>query len=213
MELYNNKYTNYIIISGAVLLIYISINIWYTYSDIIYVVSDIDKNTYMIRSGNNKSQEFFKNSANTLATINMKVQALIKHLKQKYATDLSKIYFIDKLNENYHPYILSEAHIDPRYTTYTIDKQDMRVCLRTRDKNENIYDINLLTYVILHELAHLCNYSQDGTPLIGHNDTFRRIFALLVKESMSIGVYKYDNYSKNPVEYCGLLLNSNILSV
>jgi hypothetical protein len=205
-----NNYKNYIIISGAILLVYISISIYYTYSDVTYIVSDIDNKIYMVRSGRNKSQVFLKQSADTLATINSRIETLIRHLQNNYSTDNSKNYFIAKLRENYHPYVLSEAHIDPNYTTYTIDKQDMRVCLRTRDKNERIYDINLLMYVCLHEISHMANYSPDGTPIIGHNITFKTIFAFLVNEAISIGIYKYENYAQNPKEYCNILLSSSI---
>jgi hypothetical protein len=39
----------------------------------------------------------------------------------------------------------------------------MRICLRNRDTQEKIYDINLLMYVVLsRELAHVCNYTQAG---------------------------------------------------
>ena len=165
----------------------------------------------MIRRGHNKSPEFLRNSANTLAKVNMKVEKLIDHLEKKYSSDTSKNYFIAKLKRNYNPYMISEAEVDPRYTTYTVDKQDMHICLRTRDKAENIYDINTLMYVVLHELSHLCNYTPDGYPIQGHGDEFKRIFKFLVQESIQIGIYNYTDYSKFPVNYCGIILSTQIL--
>ena len=197
-------------ILGTTLLIYFLFNLIYN-TEIKYVKSDIDGETYLIRRGNNKSTQFLKDSANTLALINQSVTKLIAHLNKNYSNDSEKIHFIKKLNENYKPYILSEAAIDDRYTTYTVNKQDMHVCLRTRDKNEHIYDINILMYVVLHELAHLCNYSKDGYPIIGHGKEFRFIFRFLVEEAIKIGVYKYEDYSNNPKEYCGIMITTSII--
>lgn len=204
-------------IGGIVLILVICIIfyfIWhmiYFYSENIYIKSTLDNKMYMIRKGNNKSTEFLQKSADTLAQINFNIIKLINHLMTKYKDDKLKNYFIIKLKDNYNPYIISEAAIDPRYTTYTVDKQDIHICLRTRDKNENLYDINILMYVLLHELSHLCNYNQYNDAIIGHGTEFLNIFSLLTQESIDIGVYRYENYKINPQEYCGLIINSNIL--
>lgn len=180
------------------------------YSDIVYATSDIDNNTYTIRRGN-KSETFLKDSANSLAEINIRIEELINSLEYKYSNDSTKNYFIKKLRENYNAGMISEAEIDPRYTTYTIDKSEMHICLRTRDEHEKIYDIDLLMYVVLHELAHLCNYNESGDPINGHGIEFKRIFRFLVKEAINLNIYKYTDYSKTPTEYCNIQLNTHIL--
>jgi hypothetical protein len=164
----------------------------------------------MIRRGA-KPQGFLKESANALADINGRVMKLIEHLEKKYSKDPSKNYWIFMLKKNYNPSILSEAAVDNRYTTFTVDKSDMHVCLRTRDQNEKMYEINLLMYVILHELAHLCNFDRRGYPIHGHGEEFKEIFKLLVVEAVKIGVYRYTDYSKQPQEYCNIVINSTIL--
>jgi len=196
---------------GIILLLFFVYNMIYTYSEIQYVKSDIDDKIYMIRRGNNKSQQFLKESANTLAIINKNIVALIEHLDMNYNHHTNKSYFIKKLKDNYKPYIMSEAAVDPRYTTYTIDKKDMHICLRTRDNHEQIYDLNLLMYVILHELAHLCNYDQYGNPILGHGKEFKYIFRFLVEESMKINIYTHTNYAMAPKEYCGIMITSSII--
>lgn len=183
----------------------------YSYSENRYIKSDIDGKIYLIRRGTNKSDVFLKNSANTLALINANTMKLILHLESKYSEDDTKNYFIRKLKNNYTPYIISEAAIDPRYTTYTVDKKDMHICLRTRDKEERIYDINILMYVILHELSHLCNYNKQGNPIQGHGMEFKEIFKFLVEESIKVDIYKYSNYSIEPKEYCGIMISSSII--
>jgi predicted SprT family Zn-dependent metalloprotease len=87
----------------------------------------------------------------------------------------------------------------------------MRICLRTRDAHEKIYDIDLLMYVVLHELAHVCNYTRYGIPIQGHGNEFKNIFKFLVEEAVSAGLYVYTDYSKSPVNYCNMILSSSIL--
>lgn len=194
-----------------ILVLYFTINMVTTYSETLYVQSDIDNKKYIIRRGHTKTDVYLKQSANALAEINTRITKLIDHLTTKYEKDPRRNYFIKKLRENYNSYILSEAAIDERYTTYTVDKQDVHVCLRTRDQAENIYDTNLLMYVILHELAHLCNYDDAGNPIQGHGVEFKNIFKLLVIEAIRLNLYKYIDYSETPQEYCGIMISTTIL--
>lgn len=200
-----------VIMLGMILVIYFLYHMIYTYSEIKYVKSDVDGNVYLIRRGNNKSEKFLKDSANTLALINKNVIGLVDYLFKNFNNRDDKFYFIKKLKENYKQYIISEAAVDPRYTTYTIDKRDMHICLRTRDTNEKVYDMNILMYVVLHELAHLCNYNKNGEAILGHGSEFRDIFKFLVEESIKIGIYNHVNYSAEPREYCGIMITTSII--
>lgn len=76
--------------------------------------------------------------------------------------------------------------------SFTINKKEIFLCLK--DKNGTYYDNNMLTYVLLHELAHvLCDE-------IGHTDKFRQIFRNLLKRAENGGIY---NSSKPPLDnYC-----------
>lgn len=176
-----------------------------TFDENKYQISDVDNKSYLIRRGHNKSPKFLKDSANKLAEINIRVQKLIDYLQQQN-TSYSKY-----LAENYNYTKISEAAYDTRYTTYTVNKDQMHICLRTRDQKENMYDTNILMYVILHELAHMCNYDINSEPIIGHGPEFRKIFKELVNTSIYLKIYDYQDYTKNPVDYCGLKINSQIL--
>lgn len=199
-----------LIILAVLLVFYFTYSVINTYSEVTYVEADSDKTKYMIRRGA-KPEGYLKESANTLAEINKRVLKLIDHLQTKYAKDPSKNYWIRMLKKNYSPYTLSEAAVDNRYTTFTVDKSDLHVCLRTRDQNEKMYEINILMYVILHELAHLCNFDPNGYPINGHGDEFKNVFKVLVVEAIKIGIYNYTDYSKQPQEYCGIKITSTIL--
>lgn len=180
-------------------------------SDSTYVISKLDNQKYLLRSGKHKSSRHKDASVDALAEINIRITKLIEHLKRNYLGDVNKAYFIKKLDENYNNSVISEAAIDNRYTTYTVDKQNIHICLRTRDDQENLYDMDILMYIVLHELAHLCNYNRKGVPVIGHGVEFREIFKFLTKEAIKVGVYTYVDFESNPREYCGIIVNSNIL--
>ena len=62
-----------------------------------------------------------------------------------------------------------------------------------------------MMYVALHELAHV------GCHEIGHTELFKDIFAFYTREAIKLGIYKYEDYDSNPVEYCGMVLSSSII--
>jgi predicted metal-dependent hydrolase len=193
-----------------ILIIYFIYKVFFIFNENKSIRSQTDNNLYIIRRGNNKSNEYLQHSANILGIINLRILKLIQHLNN--IKTINNTYWIDKLSSRYKYSILSEAAIDERYTTFTINKNDMHICLRTRDDKESVYDINILMYVIIHELAHLCNFDKYGNPIQGHGIEFKRIFKFLIEESINIGIYDYQNYNDKPVEYCGIIINTNILS-
>ena len=72
--------------------------------------------------------------------------------------------------------------------------------------NDNVLiDINTLTFVALHELAHLMTQS------FGHKTEFWKNFKFLLKEAKEIGIYQPDDYKKSPKEYCGMKITDNPL--
>ena len=76
----------------------------------------------------------------------------------------------------------------------------MAFCLDTEKQNGQLIDINTLTFVALHELAHV------ATKSIGHTDEFWANFKFLLQQAQQIGVYKPIDYSKKPKRYCGMTI-------
>lgn len=77
--------------------------------------------------------------------------------------------------------------------SYTINKKKIHLCLK--DEYGDYYDLNMLLYVAIHELAHvLCDE-------IGHTPKFHRIFQEKLKEAEEMGIYD----SSKPIvsNYCG----------
>lgn len=103
---------------------------------------------------------------------------------------------------------IKENTKDSDLTSYSVNKgEELVFCLKSKKSKKN-HDINLLMYVAIHELAHL------GCPEIGHTPLFNKIFNFFLTEAtkMSPPIYKYQDYSRNPIEYCGMVLTTNILN-
>lgn len=65
--------------------------------------------------------------------------------------------------------------------SYTINKEKVFLCLR--DRNGKYYDDNMLTYVLLHELAHMkCDE-------VGHTKKFYQIFDDLLQKATDMKLY------------------------
>lgn len=164
------------------------------------VVSSIDKEPYIV-------EEEFANSeraANVLARINRMNVKLIKHLKAN-CMDGPYAENIELLRQNYNPTVLGE-HIphNLKYTSYTTDKgKKMRFCLRPPQNRNGLYDWNTLAFVDIHELAHV------ATKSTGHQHDFWEVFRFLLVEANRIGEIKLIDYKKQPVPYCGIMIESN----
>jgi hypothetical protein len=101
---------------------------------------------------------------------------------------------------------------DPRddVTSYTVDKARVALCLRERDPRgigdprvQDLHDLNTLTFVALHELAHV------GTVSHGHTPEFWRNFATLRAGAARAGAYAPHDFAASPRRYCGMTLDSN----
>lgn len=64
-------------------------------------------------------------------------------------------------------------------------------------------DLNTLTFVALHELAHIMTKS------IGHKQEFWENFKFLLTNANDAGIYNPQDYKSNPTEYCGEEINDN----
>lgn len=99
-----------------------------------------------------------------------------------------------------------EAAHNTDYTSYSVNKgEELVFCLRCKKSNA-LHDINLLTYVAVHEMAH------TACPETGHTPLFNKIFKFMLEQAVNIHLYIYEDYSEYPVEYCGMRLYTNILN-
>lgn len=167
------------------------------YTEVQYITSNVDGNEYLVKVGGN-SQEV----ADKLAKMNEKFLKLIEIMKDEYPDD-ERVKFLEK---NYSDAILSESTKDEKYTSYSVNKEQILFCLTARNSDGNLIDDNTLSYVGFHELAHL------ATDEIGHTDTYWDNFKWLLGIARDNGLYIYEDYNMYPKPYCGITISSNILS-
>ena len=87
---------------------------------------------------------------------------------------------IEYLKSNYNENALSESSPNNKYTSYSINKGEKIVfCLRSKNKTNNIVDLNTLMYLSIQELGHLMTRS------IGHPPEFWTNMRSLLKEAIS----------------------------
>lgn len=184
---------------GTVLMAFTAFYVKNRNSEVETVLSKYDNREYIVRSLPNKAQ-----AANLLGKMNKRLQILVDHMQNSDSKASEED--VNRLVKNYNPDSISEGTEKSNYTSYSVNKGEKIVfCLRSREHNENLIDINTLMYVAIHELGHLM------TKQIGHPPEFWRNFKILLKEAVQIGIYEKIDYSKEPVKYCGMKIKSNIL--
>ena len=82
-------------------------------------------------------------------------------------------------------------------STFTLSKTNIYLCTKTKD-------INTLTYVGIHELAHI------KTHTYGHDKDFIKNFRELLNKANQMGLWQPVNYSENPQKYCGIMVKDNV---
>lgn len=169
--------------------------------EVVYIKSNIDNNRYLVRNLKDKDK-----SADTLATIAQKMTKLVNHFKENKSKYPKYQKCIDLITRRFNPRNITEGGLNHDYTTYTINKgEEISFCLRTRDESNNLHNVNLITFVALHELAHIASVQNDP----GHKtDEFKENFKFIVKTAVEIGVWNYTDYTSEPVMYCGTMVNT-----
>ena len=170
------------------------------------VKSNLDNNYYSVRNRSNKQTK-----ADLLALIRLKLETIVKNLAySEYSSNPAVSRLIANWNRGVTVKEIGNLETD---AAYVINKQYMSFCLPD-DITKSLDKINLMTYVGIHELAHIMSIET------GHGDEFVKNFEFLLNYSKTL---KYiDPVSRNelPVyiqldklntdnNYCGVpLINS-----
>jgi hypothetical protein len=181
----------------------------------VYCKSTIDGRYYMVRDLANK-----QDAADLLSRIYKNMfffsKKLLDNINRPHIYPY-KIYII-QLNNNIKNIVLRESSPHQETTSYTVNKgEKMVLCLRTGETNilykeniknifnTNLHNINLIMYVVLHEMAHI------ACPEYDHTELFKKIFNFLCKQAIDMGLYSKINFESNPEEYCGIVINDSII--
>ena len=183
---------NETIISSIILIIISIIIIKYIYKPGEYIKSTIDNKEYFVEDNEDKQL-----SADTLAQIRRNINLLVKQIKNNPKKEYEE--YIKDLDKKIKNIDISENTTNFN-TSYSINKKELVFCLKSKI-NHKIHNLNLLMYVVIHEVAHLMN------PEYGHGELFKEIFNYLLNNAQSIGIYTPINFNLNPQEYCGMNIN------
>jgi len=159
------------------------------------IISDIDGNKYCVRERIELEQV-----ADLLAKVTEKLKALVKHMDKTFP----KRDNVRRLVNNFNPKRIQETLPTSVHTAYSENKgEKMAFCVTKKKNGTEIIDENTLTFVAIHELAHV------GTKSIGHKDEFWNNFKFLLENAKKIGIYTPKDYKKTPQDYCGMKITDN----
>jgi predicted metal-dependent hydrolase len=185
------------IVSLILLIIFLTIY-WINRKNGLYIKSNIDEHYYYVSDLPNK-QEIADLLAKTKLNIKKLLNYLNAHQNPKYKD------YVDRLNDKINSVSIIENTSKNLYTSYSVNKgEELVICVRSRKTGE-LHNINLIMYVVLHEIAHIM------CPEYGHGELFQKIFKYITKSATECGLYHPIDFKNNPTEYCGLTINSNII--
>jgi len=160
------------------------------------IISGVDGNKYCVRDRNK-----VKPAANLLATVTTKCKDLVDYVNEKYPNNPK----VQRLVKGFNPKKISETLPNSELTAYSENKgEKLAFCLnKKKEDNNNLIDINTLTFVAIHELSHIMTVS------IGHKQEFWQNFKFLLENAKTAGIYDPVDYKKKPEEYCGMTISDN----
>lgn len=162
------------------------------------VTSTIDGRAYKVRDMADKQQ-----AADLLAKVRLRLTTLCDHLEKKYP-DKPQVKQIVR-NFRSDPNRFLESTPDAEHTSYSVNKgEEVHLCLRQREgSNESLVNENVMMFVSLHELSHICTKS------VGHTPEFWNNFGWLLKEAEALNLYQYQDFQSQPVSYCGMSITDS----
>ena len=160
-----------------------------------YIKTDVDKETSTNNINGNKSKDLIEGQEGGSS----ERQSLENDMKMKLKED------IERLVSNFNPDVFSETTPDSKYTSYSVNKgQSVHFCMRGKT-DDTLVKENIMSFVAIHELAHLMTKS------IGHDPVFWNNMRLLLKVAVDNGLYKNVDFNKKPEPYCGIKISDTPL--
>jgi len=159
------------------------------------VVSTVDGEKYCVRE-----REHLAESADLLATVAGKCKSLVAFMKKKYPNRDD----VGRLHSGFSTTKITETLPTSTLTAYSENKgQKIAFCLNKKKGGTEMIDMNTLTFVAIHELAHIMTLS------IGHKQEFWENFKFLLEGATEHGIYTPEDYKEKPKEYCSMMIKDN----
>lgn len=186
----------------SIIVIFIYIFLFYNKKNVVLITGQDNFTKYLVYDDEKK-----KDSALLLEKVTENMFKLKNYLYSNKDNFPEFKDYIKQLHRNLNKDRTLIYENDPKseLTSFSVNKgEEIAFCLKSK-KTGDIHNTNLIMYVAIHEMAHI------ACPEIGHGELFKKIFKFLTEQAIEINIYSYDDYDSKPVEYCGMILSSNIL--
>jgi hypothetical protein len=211
-DVQNIVYRTAVVVLLLMILYQCADNGYFEYFYTVDVKSKVDGGTYRVASIYNDTQE----AADTIANLNEFVTDVIAKLKHVYVDSdapagrmqehIKGRQFTMALLTRFSPKSVKEnVPVDPEKTSYVKNKgEEISMCLREKQSGKSrLHSLDLLKFVMLHELAHMTIIELD------HSSDFWDHFKFLLDFCHHYGLYAPPDYSRQNVQYCGITVNYN----
>lgn len=179
---------------------------------IVPVKSSYDGRTYYVQDKPDKVEAAYRLSQirermmlmlECVKKSNGAIDGLPQDDQSKYGSYASRV---ARLQQRFNPDKIAEGNEDIKYTTYTLNKGEKVVfCLRARGEDDRVHDLQMMTFVAIHEMAHIASVSEHHTPEFNSN------FKWLLKHAVKCGIYQPENFQQAPRNYCGIKVTESPL--
>ena len=159
------------------------------------IISDVDGERYCVRE-----RSTMQLAADLLAKVTQQMKDLVVYCAKKFPDNEN----VQRMVQKFNPTKISETLPTSEYTAYSENKGEKLAFCLNKDKNgSKLIDINTLTFVAIHELAHIMTISE------GHKQEFWQNFKFLLEQAKEANIYEPIDYKKNPEPYCGMDISDN----
>ena len=159
------------------------------------VISDINGKKYCLRE-----REKIDEASDLLAEVEERCKKLVKFMEEKYPNKEE----VKRLVEGFSDTIIQETLPTSTLTAYSENKGDkIALCLLKEKEKTKLIDMDTLTFVAIHELAHIMTKS------VGHKKDFWDNFKFLLENAKESNIYNPQDFKKSPQQYCGMKIDDN----
>lgn len=166
------------------------------------VIAGANGQRYCVRDTKNKQA-----AASLLGTVVTRCTEFVQRLAREHPHHPVAI----RLRERFEPERMMESLPNSEFTAFSENKgEKIALCLTPKKDdaapNAPLIDDHTLTFVALHELAHVGTVSTED-----HGPDFWRNFAFLLFNAQEQGIHDPVDYRTHPVKYCSMQINDNPL--
>lgn len=197
MSVFDKESILFYIIIGFVLLVCLKMYYESETHNLKCIISDVDGERYCVRE-----RVKLELAADLLANVTQRCKELVIYCGKKYPDNEE----VQRLLQKFNPKKITETLPTSEYTAYSENKgEKIAFCLEKNKGQSKLIDLNTLTFVAIHELAHVMTKSE------GHKQEFWQNFKFLLENAKDAGIYEPVDYKNEPQDYCGMKITDNPL--